>query len=414
MKIVLVTSGSRGDVQPMLALSLVLKRDGHDVLLAAPPEKAGWAEQLGCPFQPMGSDVTAFIDGMKDAHSLRSAARFFYYTRNEILNQFEVLPKIIAGADLVIGASLAFALASVAESMGIAYRYVAFTPQIIPSADHPFPAFKYHKFPKWYNRVTWQIARMFDKVNLTRLINQKRMNLGLKPLPDAWLHILGRYVIVASDKEIAKVPPDVAPAFTQTGYMHLNQPNQHLRPLDTFLSAGPPPVYAGFGSMPKQDQAGNIPIIVEAARLAGQRVVIGKFWDKPSEIAPSDDVFFISKYPHLKLFPHMAAVIHHGGAGTTASSAVSGVPQIIVPHALDQYYWGHHIYQARLGSKPIWRARLTPQRLAAAIHECVSNKEIQRKAKAVSEMISRRNSLEMAVREIHKALSHDAPVKPEA
>ena len=174
MKIVLATFGSRGDVQPMLALSLALKSKGHEVLLAAPPEKAPWAKQLGCPFLPLGSDVTAFIDDMENAHSLRSAIRFVSFLRNELNTQFDLLPKIMAGADLVIGSSLTFALSTLAESMGIAYRYIAFTPQLLPSGYHPFPAFKHQRFPKWYNRMTWQIAAILDQFNLTRLINNHR------------------------------------------------------------------------------------------------------------------------------------------------------------------------------------------------------------------------------------------------
>lgn len=111
MRIVLATFGSRGDVQPMLALSLALKSAGHKVLLAAPPEKAPWAEKLGCPFLPLGSNVTAFIDGMKDAHSLASGFRFTSYIRREIATQFDVLPGILEGADLAVGASLVFARA---------------------------------------------------------------------------------------------------------------------------------------------------------------------------------------------------------------------------------------------------------------------------------------------------------------
>jgi UDP:flavonoid glycosyltransferase YjiC (YdhE family) len=246
---------------------------------------------------------------------------------------------------------------------------------------------------------------MLDQFNLTWLINKKRKQLGLKPVQDAWLHILGQDVIVASDKVIAKVPQDVEPAFTQTGYMHLDQPDRHLPELEAFLSAGPPPVYAGFGSMPKYDQASNVPMIVHAVRSVGGRVVIAKFWDEPSEFSNSDNVFFIKGYPHLKLFPHMAAVIHHGGAGTTASSAISGVPQIIVPHILDQYYWGHQVYQSHLGPKPIWRSKLTSQKLAAAIQECLSNDLIRQKAKAASKMINRQDSLEMTVRELSKPLN---------
>ena len=128
--------------------------------------------------------------------------------------------------------------------------------------------------------------------------------------------------------------------------------------------------------------------------------MIVKFGEEPSEFRRSDDVFLISKYPHLKLFPRMAAVINHGGAGTVATSAISGVPQIVVPHILDQYYWGSQIYRSHLGPKPIWRSRLTSRKLAGAIHEALSDKRMKQKATAVSRMIDRKNSLDMAVREL--------------
>lgn len=405
MKIVLATFGSRGDVQPMLALSLALKLMGHDVLLAAPPEKAAWARQLGCPFQPIGSDVTAFIDHMDNAHSFRSAVCFVSFLRNEINAQFDLFPKIIAGSDLLIGSSLTFALATLAESMEITYRFIAFAPQMLPSGYHPFPAFKHQRLPKWHNHMTWRFAGLLDRFNITRLINNHRRQLGLSLIQDAWRHIMGRHVIVASDRAISKVPPDIVePAFTQTGYMHLNQPDQQLPELDAFLEAGPPPVYAGFGSMPLRDQIRNVPLIVEAARLSGQRAVIGKFWDEPSEFSTSDDIFFIKKYPHLKLFPKMAAVIHHGGAGTTATTAVSGVPQIIVPHLLDQYYWGNQIYQSKLGPRPIRRSKLTSNRLAAAIRQCLSDEGIRQKARQASEIIKQKDSLELTVTAVLKSI----------
>lgn len=143
----LTTFGSCGDVQPMLALSLALKAAGHDVLLAGPPEKTAWADELGCPYQPLGSNLTDFIDQMKDVYSLHSGLRFVSYVRKEMVGQFGLLPEIISGADLVVGASLVFALSTVAEHMGIPYRYVAFTPQLLPSGQHPFPAVKTHGLP---------------------------------------------------------------------------------------------------------------------------------------------------------------------------------------------------------------------------------------------------------------------------
>jgi len=384
----------------MLALSLALKSAGHNVILAAPPEKEQWAETLGCPFLPLGSNVTAFIDDMKDAHSLASGFRFASYIRREIAAQFDVLPGILKGADLAVGASLVFALATVADFMGIPYRFIAFTPQLLPSSYHPFVAFKRHGLPGWYNRMTWRIGRVLDSSNLTLILNRKRKQLGLKPIGDAWRHILGHQVIVASDRAIAEVPPDVEMDYTQTGYLHLEQPDKELPELEAFMRAGSAPVYAGFGSMPMQDQERIVSLVVDASRAAGRRVVIARFWEGPSGSPEEGDVFFIKGYPHLKLFPRMAAVIHHGGAGTTASSAASGVPQIVIPHVLDQYYWGHRVHLSHLGPKPIWRARLSSRKLAAAIEKCLTNDEIRRSAESAARKIDRRRSLEMTVREV--------------
>jgi UDP:flavonoid glycosyltransferase YjiC (YdhE family) len=113
-------------------------------------------------------------------------------------------------------------------------------------------------------------------------------------------------------------------------------------------------------------------------------------------------VLFISKYPHLKLFPRMAGVIHHGGAGTTAAGAASGIPQIVVPHLLDQYYWGHQLYRSHLGPKPIWSHRMNARKLAAAIREILSNDLMRQKAKDVAGMIDAHKSLDRAVCEIMK------------
>ena len=405
MKIVLATYGSRGDVQPMLALSLALQSEGHDVLLTAPPEKAAWAKQLECPFYPLGSDVTAFIDQMDNVHTLRPVFSSISFLRAELIAQFKLLPEIIAGADLLIGSSLTFALSTLAESLGIPYRFIAFAPQVLPSGHHPFPAFKDQRMKYWYNRMTWHIAGLIDRYSITRLINDQRRRLGLNLIRNSWRNILGQHVIVASDIAISSVPPDIIePAVTQTGYMHLNQPNRQMPELDVFLKAGPPPIYAGFGSMPVRDQMRNVSVIVEAARLTGQRAIISKFWDAPAQFSSSSDIYFIQKYPHLKLFPKMAAVIHHGGAGTTATTAVSGVPQIIVPHLLDQYYWGNRIYQSKLGPRPIRRSKLTSQKLAAAIRECLTNERIKQNAKEASDMIKKRDGLVLTVRELIRSL----------
>jgi UDP:flavonoid glycosyltransferase YjiC (YdhE family) len=402
MKIVLVTVGSRGDVQPMLALSLALQKEGHEVLLAGPPEKAQWAKEYGCAFHPVGNNLTAFIDSMSRVHTLGAALRFVSYMYKEMMAQFDVLPRMVSGADLVVGASLVLALSSVAEHLSIPYRFVAFCPQILPSGSHPFPAFKTQWLPGWTNRMTWRLRRTVDRLGLTRMLNKRRREFGLKPVSDAWVHVLGNRAIVASDREVVRLPEDLEIRASQTGYLHLHQREVYDEALEIFLKAGSPPFYAGFGSMPMPDQSRNVALIVAAARMVGQRVVISKFWEGPNEYADAEDVLFIKGFPHLDLFPRMMAVVHHGGAGTTATTAISGVPQIIVPHILDQYYWGHHIFQSGLGPKPIRRARLTPQRLASAIGACLSNEQFRVRAERVAGQIRQRDSLGLTVQEILK------------
>ena len=397
MKIVLMTCGSRGDVQPMIALTLALQAAGHDALLAGPPEKANWAGRLGCLYIPLGSDLTAFIDTLDGVQTPGDELRFIKQVRRDVDAQFQHIPDIIGGADLVVGSSLIFALSSIAEREKIACRCVVFSPQVLPSSHHPHPVFRLQGMPAWWNRAGWQLAGLLDRFNFTALVNTHRRRLGLAPLKDLWTHLLGKTVIVASDRAIAPVPPDVTQTTIQTGYLHLAQPKQASPALERFLADGSPPVYCGFGSMPKKDQIRIQPDIVSALRRAGQRMVLARFWDDPMPLEAARDLFFIRKYPHLDLFPRMAAVIHHGGAGTTATAAISGVPQIIVPHALDQFHWGYRIRRAGMGPAPIPRSRLTTNNLTDAVNRCLSVPRYRHCAGQIAAVIRRENSLANAV-----------------
>lgn len=396
MKIILVTCGSRGDVQPILALALALKSAGHEVLFAGPPENAGWVQSYDCPFHSLGSNVEAVLKNCPDAHTIKPAIIFLRFIRQELKNQFSQLPAIVKGVDLVLGASLAFGLHTVAESLEVPYRFIAMTPQLLPSSQHPFLPVPNHNLPPWLNRLSWKLAKGMDSFNLKLIINKERRRLGLKPIDDAWSHILGSHVIVASDPIIGTVPLDVEQDYTQVGYYHLQQMGELNGDIERFLTSGHPPVYVGFGSMPNKDAI--IPLILEAARSAGQRVILSHLWAEQGCLPASEDCYFAKNVPHLLLFPRLAAVVHHGGAGTSATAALAGVPQIIVPHILDQYYWANRIQRSGFGPKPIWRSRLTAKRLAAAIRECVLNETMHRRAKEVGEIIQKEDSLGQTVR----------------
>lgn len=406
MKIVLSTYGSRGDIQPMLALSLALQSRGHDVLLLGPPEKKAWADHLGCPYQALGQDVTAFIDHMKQTHTLKAALMFNRFVRNEIRQQFKRLPAIVENADIVVGASLVFALSTIAQKMEIPYRYILFTPQLLESRYHPFPAVRNQRLPGWINRLSWQGANILNRYNFAALINHFRKELGLPVLTDAWEHILGTDPIVANDPEVAAIPDDVMIQVTQTGFLHLDIPCPENKALDRFMNDGKKPIYAGFGSMPAKDQKQNIPMLIRAARSLGQRLVIGAFWQTDDSRRPDNDLFYIQNYPHLHLFSRMKAVIHHGGAGTTAAATLSGVPQIIVPHILDQYYHGECIYKKGLGPEPVWRTKLTQKRMTAAMDSVLNDDRLSIQAKKTAAAIAPEKSLTNAVLAIENTTKH--------
>ena len=402
MKIVIATCGTRGDIQPLMALGRALNRRGHQALIAAPPENGAWVEDCGCAFQALGSDFTALLSTYPQVHTLKPMISFLGILRREIRKQLFQLPDIIEGADLVLGASLCCGLHSAAESRGIPYGYVAMAPQILPSAHHPFVALKSQNLPPWLNRLSWDMARLLDRMNFTALLNRERRRLNLAPVKDILRHILGRHVIVASDPVMAEVPPDVALDNIQTGYLHL-QTNQRLpERLEKFLSAGPAPIYFGFGSMSTRGQEGLVASIQASLRLTGQRGILSGFRFDATGVTDSENCIFVEEVPHPHLFTRLAAVVHHGGSGTTATAAWAGVPQIIVPHILDQYYWGERVFRCRLGPKPIRRSQLTAERLANAINQCVGGPGYYDRASRVAEEIGKQDSLRLAVDYIEK------------
>jgi UDP:flavonoid glycosyltransferase YjiC (YdhE family) len=398
MKIVAVTYGSRGDVQPILSLALALQSAGHSVRMVGPPENANWVQRCGCSFSGLGTNVDAFLSSCPNAHGIKSSLFFNRFLRREIENQFSQLPDLIRNAELVLGASLVLGLPTVAEFMNIPYRFIAFAPQVLPSSRHPSPLVRSQRLPSWLNRLSWSAVRSLDRFNLRSIVNNKRRELGLKLTKDWWTDLIGNNVIVASDPVLAAVPPDVRQVYTQTGYFHLGQKGEISKEVKGFLADGPPPVYFGFGSMPRKDQSALRPLLLASARLAKQRVIISQLREDPTRLTGSVDSCFVNNLPHHLLFPKLALVVHHGGAGTTATAARAGVPQIIVPHILDQFYWADRVHALGLGPKPIWRSKLTVKRLKAAIMEAVSNQRFRQQARDISQILRKQDSLGDAIR----------------
>jgi sterol 3beta-glucosyltransferase len=216
----------------------------------------------------------------------------------------------------------------------------------------------------------------------------------------------GRTFLYGYSGHVVPRPPDWTPANRVNGYWFLERPAPAL--LD-FLAAGPAPVYVGFGSMNERNATDMTTMVLEALQRSRQRGVLLTGWGGLGAVDRAADVFVAEAIPHDWLFPLMAAVVHHGGAGTTAEGLRAGVPSVIIPYMGDQPFWGRRVQELRVGPKPLPRKRLTAERLAVAISEAVSNREMRQRAEALGESIRREDGVADAVGTIELELQRRPP-----
>ena len=223
--------------------------------------------------------------------------------------------------------------------------------------------------------------------------------------------ILSKYVDISCSNYVFPRPNDWSEYVYNTGYWFLDEevdwnPSSDL--LD-FMQRGTPPIYVGFGSLGESSQAvQTTELVIEALKRSGQRGILATGWSGMSKVDSIPEEFFIlESAPHSWLFPRMAAVVHHGGAGTTAAGLRAGIPSIIIPHSNDQFAWGRRVFELGVGSRPIPRRKLMAEKLAEAI-KFVSAKEIKDAAKDLGLKIQSENGAETAAKIIGNCLEHKA------
>jgi UDP:flavonoid glycosyltransferase YjiC (YdhE family) len=403
MRIALAAEGSRGDVQPMVALAARLIERGQEAVVCAPPDLRPFVEERGVEFRPLGTDIHRFLAENADALrrgpvvATRLAKRLFGRILKE---QFEALPRAAAGAEMIIGAGVQFAGASVAEVRGIPYRSVAYCPVLFRSADYPPPVLPNQSLPRWVNRLAWRGFLGFNERLLRDDLNHHRAALGLGPVSDTYRYLITEHPLLAADAALAPAPHDLSVQVDQVGYLLPKDETPLPLKLESFLQAGPPPVYLGFGSMMDSDPPGTTRLLLDAIERAGCRAILARGWAGLGDGPLPDSVFAAGPLPHANLFPRLAAVVHHGGAGTTATATRSGVPQIVIPHLLDQYYWGHRLHLLGVGPPPLSRLKLSASRLAELIPASVVNEHISDRARELAERLRTGDPLERAVESV--------------
>jgi sterol 3beta-glucosyltransferase len=310
-------------------------------------------------------------------------------------------------ADAVLTTTTAALLGlSVAEKLGIPSYHTALQPTalsrfhtnfLLPQAPECLPGRGlYNLFSHVFVGMTlWQLWRP--------TLNAARQEvLGLPPLPISGpgpAFLKPSLSLDGYSSLVVPKPRDWPDNHHLTGYWFLDAAPGWRPPsdLEDFLSSGPPPVYIGFGSMHNRNAAEVTAIVLRALKGAGMRGVLLTGWGGMESFTPSDQFFPIESAPHAWLFPRMAAIVHHGGAGSTAASLRAGVPSLVVPYTSDQPYWGGRVHQIGAGPMPIARKQLTAQRLKHALRQAITNQAMRRRAEEIGRMIQSEDGVGQAV-----------------
>jgi sterol 3beta-glucosyltransferase len=415
MRLVILAVGTRGDVQPYVALGIGLRQAGYDVRLAADPEFEDFAERYRLEFFPLALSAreelrtqrtNAFMTRLGH-NPVTAVARLALRRTNPAARSsqgrfLDSCWKAGQGADAVISSPLAYPGESIAERLGVPWILAWYAPW-------NSPAFLRAYFPRLpisdvVGRLLWAGLQHGLWQAIRQDLNRwRRETLGLRPIP-LFGPFRARYqrrvpVLYGFSPCLLPRPRHWPPWYHITGQWFLDRPTDWQPPARVveFLESGPPPVSIGFGSMPITDPARLTETVVDALRQTGQRGVILSGWGGLGQGDLPDDVLLTDDVPHDWLFPRVAAAIHHGGAGTVAASLRAGVPTIVVPFIGEQTFWGVRVAELGVGPPLIRPSQLSSARLAAAIRSATGDAGIRARAAEIGHQMRLEDGVARAV-----------------
>ncbi len=408
MKITILAYGSRGDVQPFLALAVGLKKAGHAVTLAGPHRFADFVEQYGIPFAPLAGDPEEISRLMNDAGEnvfrvVKGMRDYIFSIAADVVRDAR---ESIASAEMLVhGFAFTTGAHSFAREMGIPDVSVQAFPMFAPTREFPNVALTGIKpgalsyFSHWFGtQIFWhggnsgyaQLRRRFpDEFTM-------KLHWPFTPSPDRPLTPL----LFAHSLTVLPRPADwTAPHIHIPGYFFLDAPNDYQPPqeLQRFLDAGDPPVCISFGSMVNRDAERIHNVVREALKLTNHRGIFLSGWGGYQGDDSNGNILYLDSAPHDRLFPHCKIIIHHGGAGSTAAGLRSGKPNIVVPHTADQPFWGKRVAAIGAGPDPIPVKQLTTPRLMTAL-ERADEPILQARAREIGRLIRMEDGVGAAVR----------------
>jgi vancomycin aglycone glucosyltransferase len=375
MRALIAAVGTRGDVQPALAVAVALRELGHAVRLCISPNFVDWAKSLGFEAVPMGVEMRmpARTPGTAAKLTLEQMRQLRDSMPDLITDQFETIGAAVDGCDVILGANAhQYAAPSIAARMGIGCVTAVYAPVALPSRDlapPPPPLQGDDSAIAMSIEERWrETAKAWNERALDR-INKNRARLGMNSIGDVLGYVLTDPTWLAADAALAPAPAAAEREIFQTGAWVLADDRPLPSDVEAFLDRGEPPIFVGFGSMPAAPEAGRI--VIAAARNSGRRIIVSRGWAELDLGEGGSDCIAVGDVSHAALFPRVAAIVHHGGAGTTAAAAGAGAPQVITPMFGDQFYWSRRVVDLGLGARTP-HATMTEESLIGALHEALS------------------------------------------
>eukprot|EP01087_Luapelamoeba_hula_P016106 TRINITY_DN4921_c0_g2_i1.p1 TRINITY_DN4921_c0_g2~~TRINITY_DN4921_c0_g2_i1.p1 ORF type:complete len:755 (-),score=90.41 TRINITY_DN4921_c0_g2_i1:29-2293(-) len=417
LNILMLIIGSRGDVQPFLALAIRLNKEGHTVRLATHNDFKDFVEKNGVEFFPIGGDPKELMSFMvRHPDMITFDQKEIKANRKQMLQVFET-SWIAAGhgdpstyyPDVIIANPPTQIHVHIANALQIPL-HIMFTMPWSPTKDYVHPLATLGAGVLYGNKGSYRVVDELLWVGMKKEINSTRKLMGLSTC-----HRAGSFAATMKvphtycmSPNLALRPRDWGPHIDVVGFWFLEGSGHgHYDPpedLKEFLEAGDPPVYIGFGSVTVQDPLALTNTIFGAVKKAKVRAIISEGWGGlGGGIDIPKNVYMIGAAPHTWLFAQCSAVCHHGGAGTTATGLIAGKPTIIVPFFGDQPFWGKCVSRAECGPEPIPIRELSIDNLATAFEFC-KNEHVKRHAVRMGEKISAEDGLGEGVAAFHKKL----------
>lgn len=385
--ILITTFGSRGDVQPYVALGLGLQRAGHRVTLVTSPElgrnlapEALPVHPVSAPFMEMANS-SAGRKALAGGQSLSLLLKIMPMMRRFVEDQWAVARD---GVDAVIFHPKAMAGPHMAEALGVPAFLALAAPGFSPTTAFPTPLLTTRPLGPTLNRWSYGMMSSLSTSSFKGVVNAfRRETLKLKPVSGAG-QLTGEHApkLYFFSPTLLPRPTDWKSDTHVTGFWFLDQAQRWTPPAELirFLDAGPAPVYIGFGSMPSTRPERMGQLVLEAVNKAGVRAIVARGGDGLRLETQDPSVLVIEGAPHDWLFERVAAVVHHGGAGTTGAGLRAGRPTLICPFFGDQPFWGARVAAIGAGPEPIPQKKLSVDGLAAALNRLTQNENLRQRA----------------------------------